>query len=195
MDENNWLGVQAGSGTLSAFSAFMGVIAQKQALRTQADIAQINAEASERQAQQRLAVGQREEQRSMLATANLKGRQRTGYAARNIDLGEGSAAQVLASTDVMGKIDANTIAANAVRDAWGYRTQATNYSNQAAQSRGAAGAMSPALAVGTSLLSSAATVSERWYALNKAGAFTGNGSTAPAPASMPSDPPTNYWGP
>ena len=192
MDENNWLSIQAGSGMLSAFSAFMGTFAQKQQLRTAADIADINAQASERSAQQRLAVGQREEQRSLLATANLKGRQTTSFAARNIDLGEGSAAQVLSSTDVMGRIDADTIAANAVREAWGYRAQATNYRSQATYSRASAGAMSPALSAGASLISSAATVSDRWYTLRRLGAFDGNGS---APSAGSSDPPPNYWGP
>jgi hypothetical protein len=38
---------------------------------------------------------------------------------------------VLTSTDVMGQIDKNTIAANAVRSAWGYRTQATSFQNEA----------------------------------------------------------------
>lgn len=140
---------------------------QKQSLKTQADLADINAQTAERAAAAALAAGQREEQRSSISTANLKSTQQAGFAAHGVDLGEGSAARVLTDTDVMGAIDKNTIAANAVRSAWGYRTAATNYTNDAAMKRSTAGAISPVMSGATSLLNSAGSVASNWYALNK----------------------------
>ncbi len=170
-------GMQGIGGILSMIGAFGSAIGQRSSLRAQADIADINATTAERSAQAALAAGQHEEQRSMLATANLKSTQKATLAANGVDLGEGSAARVLTSTDVMGEIDKNTIAANAVRTAWGYRTQETNFQNEAASKRSSAGAISPVMAAGTSLLNSAGAVASNWYALNRTGAI-GNGSSA-----------------
>lgn len=171
---------QAGGGIVSALGAFMAIQAQQSQLRSAAEIADINAGTAERSAQAALRSGQRAEQRSMLATAQLKSRQRVGLAANGVDLGQGSAANVLTSTDVMGEIDHNTIAANAVADAWGYRAQATNFGNEALTKRAQAGAMSPGMAAATSLLGSASQVASSWYSLNKAGELD-RYSSRPAP--------------
>lgn len=162
---------QAAGGIMSAIGAFMGASAQRASLRGQAEVAEINAQTAERAAQAAMLAGQHDEQRSMLQTAALKSTQRASMAANGIDLGEGSAARVLTSTDAMGKIDANTIAANAVRQAWGYRTTATNYSNEALTKRAGADSISPVVSGGASLLSSAGTVAQNWYLLDKAGAL------------------------
>ncbi len=163
--------MQGAGAASSALGAYYGAQSQKQSLELQANLADINARMSESSAQQTLLTGQRDEQKSRIATANLKGTQRAGMAANGIDLGEGSAAQVLTSTDVMGEVDADTIAANAVRSAWGYRTQGVNQSNQALMSRASAGAINPGQSALTSLLGSAGTVAGNWYQYNKAGAF------------------------
>ena len=92
---SDWLTMQGAGGMLSAFSAFMGAQAQKTSLGFQADIDSINATASERAAQAALLAGQRQEQQSMLATANLKSTQQAGFASRGVDLGEGSAARTI----------------------------------------------------------------------------------------------------
>lgn len=163
--------MQIGGGILSVIGAFAGAQAQQSALRGQAAIADINAATADNSARAALFAGQREEQRSMLATAQLKGTQKATLAANGVDLGEGSAARVLTSTDVMGEIDHNTIAANAIRSAWGYRAQATNYRNEAVGQRAAASAISPGMAAATTALGAAGAVADRWYSLNKAGAL------------------------
>jgi hypothetical protein len=88
-------------------------------------------------------------------------------AANGVDLGDGSAAEVQATTDVMGELDANTVHANAVRSAWGYRTQATNSQNDAVMRRSAADGISPGTSAMSSLLGSAGTVAQGWYRLKK----------------------------
>ena len=166
----NALAMMGAGAASSALGAYHSAQAQKTALGSQADLADINARMSESAAQQTLLTGQREEQKSRIATANLKGTQRASLAANGVDLGVGSAAQILTSTDVLGEIDANTIQANAVRSAWGYRTQGVNQSNQALVSRASAGGINPGSAATSSLLGSAGSVASTWYSMNKAGA-------------------------
>lgn len=165
------LGAQGFGAASSAVSSYYSAQSQKASLGLQATIADINAQTAESATQQALYSGQRQEQASRLRTANLKGQQTASLAANGIDLGQGSALRVLTDTDTLGQIDANTIQANAVRSAWGYRTQATNYQNQALQARSAAGAISPGMALATSLLGGATQVAGSWYSFNKAGAF------------------------
>jgi hypothetical protein len=82
-------------------------------------------------------------------------------------------------------VDANTIAANAVQSAWGYRTQAVNYKNDALMSRATASGISPGLNAASTLLGEAGQVASTWYGMNKAGAFAPNDVQT---ANMSSDP-------
>ncbi len=146
-----------GAGTAaSTVGAYYAAQSQKDALNLRADL-------NERQAQQVLEAGQREEQRSRLATARLKSTQRAGIAANGLDVG--SAADLLTSTDLMGEADAQTIRANAVRQAFGYRSEAT-------MQRASAGAISPGMAAATTLMGQAGQVASGWYRLNQAGALS-----------------------
>lgn len=193
------MGMQGMGAILSAIGAWAGAGAQKASLRAQAEIAEINAKTAENNAQAVLFAGQREEQRSMLHTAGLKGAQRTRFAANGVDLGVGSAARVLTTTDVMGEIDANQIKANAVRQAWGHRVQATNYQNDALRSRANASAINPLLAGASSLLGSAGSVAANWYAVSKV-TDNGSGPTAGDFSRMDRNTPsgqtlTSYWAP
>jgi hypothetical protein len=105
--------------------------------------------------------------------------------------------RVLTSTDLVGEVDANTIAANAIRAAWGYRTEAANHRGQALMSSAngqmaSAGAQAQAAAtragmpstvtppvagrplsagraVTTSLLGSATQIATTYYTLSKQG--------------------------
>lgn len=167
------LGLQIGGGLYSAVGSYYAASSQKTALKGQATLADTNARLSELQAQSAILQGQREEQKSRLATANLKSSQRASMAANGVDLGSDTAVNILTTTDTMGEIDANTINANAARAAWGYRTQATNYKNEALMTRATAKSINPFMAAGTSLLTSAGAVSANWYKLGKEGALSG----------------------
>lgn len=163
--------MQGASAAAMTVSSYYSAQANKEALNLQASIADINAQTAESQAQATLAAGTRQVVQTRLRTGQLKSSQRAAMAANGVDLGEGSALTVQTSTDVMGEIDANTVKANAVRAAWGYRTEATNYSNQALMARSSASAISPVSSAVTSLLGGATQVATSWYGLNKAGAF------------------------
>lgn len=167
------MGVGAATSVVGAYnSASM----QKDSLGFGAAISEINARMSEQSAQAELQRGERDYQSSRLKTAGLKGRQRASLAANGVDLGVGSAANILTSTDVMGEIDANTLQANAVRQAWGYRTQGTGYQNEALMKRASADSISPGTAAFSTLLTEGAKLGAAYVGMNKAGAFGGSGN-------------------
>lgn len=147
----------------SAVSASNSAKAEQAGLNYQADVAANNAQIAEWQAQDAIRQGQEQEQNSRLQYAATKGTQRAALAANGVALDEGSAVDILASTDYLNEMDASTIQANAARSAWGYRTQGTNYSDNAAALRAGAGAISPGSAAGMSLLGSAGQLSSTWY--------------------------------
>lgn len=119
-----------------------------------AAVAEGNARIAEANAQDTLRVGQQQEQQSRLKYASLKGQQRARLAANGLALDEGSALRVLTDTDYLSDIDADTIHANAVQAAMGYRTQAAAYLSEADNARLSAradGLTAKAEALGASL--------------------------------------------
>jgi len=91
-----------------------------------------------------------------LRTAQLKGTQTASLAAHGVALDQGSALDVLTSTDVMGAADAATIHDNAAKESWGDQVQAANYRSQASNAN-------PWAAGFTSMIGGASTVADRWY--------------------------------
>jgi len=141
---------------------------------TNARIAELGAQSALQQGQQQVAA-------LSLKAGHLKSSQRAALAANGVDLGAGSAAELQASADIMKDADIETLTANAVRSAWGYRAQATNFQNEAlaAQSNGwlyrteaqtkraTAAGLSPFGSAATTLLGGAGSVAKSWYELGK----------------------------
>ena len=156
-------------GALSgAIGSFYSAKVAKINLEGQAFLADTNARIAELGAQSVLNQGQQEIGRLTMQAGKVKSAQRVALAANGVDLGEGNAAELQASTDIMKEIDRNTVEANAVRSAWGYRTQAVNSQNDAMVKRSTADTISPFGTAATSLLGSAGNVATSWYQLNKA---------------------------
>ena len=164
---------QIGGGVTSAVGSYYSAATNKINLQGQAGIADTNARIAELGAQSALNQGQQQVGALTLKAGQLKSSQRVAMAANGIDLGVGNAAEIQASTDIMKEIDSNTLTSNAVRSAWGYRTQAVNYQNEAIMKRGAADGISPGGSAFSSLLGSAGSVAGSWYSLNKSGALKG----------------------
>ena len=135
-----------------------------------AQMSEINARTAELGAKGALLRGERDVQASKLRTAQLKGAQRAATAANGFDLGDDTSARILTSTDVMGEIDANTIAADAIASAWGYRMQAQNLRGEAAVGRASASGVSAAGSAVSSLLGDSGQVAASWYKFKKEGA-------------------------
>jgi len=165
------LGMQGFGVGYSAVGAYFDAKGQKSTLNSMAHIDDVNAKLEEMSAQSALLSGQRQEQSVKLNTAQIKSSQKTAMAANGIDLSSETPVNVLTSTDVVGEVDAATVAANAMRTAFGYRQQGLNFSNRARSERAQASAISPVMSGLTSLISGAGTVSDSWYKLKKEGAF------------------------
>lgn len=144
-----------GGAALSAVSSYNSANSQKSALNSQAWGDRQNAQVADWQASIALENGQSEEEKSRLETAGVYGRERAGLGASGVDLGYGSANDILTSTKVLGERDALTIHDNALRTAWGYRTEGTNYSNKAAMESAGADSINPWMSAFGSLLGSA----------------------------------------
>ena len=155
--------LQYGGMALSAMGAFNSSQASQDAYNAQSQIAKNNAVIAGWQAEDAITRGDQAATASRVKTARLKGSQRAALAANGVDLSVGSAQHVLNDTDYLGALDANRLIDNAAREAWGYRTQASNFEGNANILKGRADAESPWMAAGTSLLTSAGKVASTWY--------------------------------
>ena len=163
--------LSAAGAAQSTVGAYYSAAGEKISLGLQADLDAINARLSEGAARDSLARGEREYGASRLRTAALKGSQTAGLDAAGIDVGYGSAARILTGTDVIGEVDANTIKANAIREAWGHRIEATNLRSSSRVNRMSAKAINPGMAAVSTLLTEGSQVASQYYGLKKAGAF------------------------
>jgi hypothetical protein len=156
----------AGAG-MSLVGSINQANTQKGVLDYQAGLAANNALIAHYQQAQELQQGQIQENAQRMKTAALMGDQRTALAASGVDMGQGSASEILASSKYMGERDALTIRDNAARRAWGYGVNADNYNAESAAEKSAAGAISPFTAGAGSLLAGSAGVAKSWYAYRK----------------------------
>lgn len=160
---NVGLGLQAFGAGASAFGSYNTATAQKSVLNYESSVATNNATLANYQANVAQQVGDQQLNNSELRTAQLFGAQRATMAANGVDLGSGSANEVLASTKYMGERDALTIQNNTANQVWGYKTQGQNYTSEAAADTATANAINPRYAAAASLLSGAGTVASNWY--------------------------------
>ena len=159
------------SAITAALGAFSTSSAQKQAYQYQAQVSKINQQISQWDATAALNRGQTLEGDSRLATAQVYSSQRASMAANGVDVTEGSAVDVLATTKFIGNVDAATIHDNALQEAWGYQVAGVNASNASSFYSSAANNINPTLSAGTSLLTSAGSVAQSWYSAKSAGVF------------------------
>lgn len=161
---------QAAGGIAGAIGAYDAAAMRRGNFEFQADMAEINAEIAEDRADNALFIGQTKIADLTQQAGALEGRQRAAMAANGIVLGEGSAGEVIESTEFMKQRDMQRIELQSIYNAWGYDTQAGNYQTQAAMSRASAAAQSPFMAGAGSLLGSAGTVAKNWYRMKYYGA-------------------------
>ena len=164
----------AGAATATAIAAGIGVGAtiaggattaysQYQSGQYQAKVAANNAMIQERLAEDALQRGDIAEQRHRQSVAQFQSQQRAAMGASGIDLGSGSASDILADTSMMGELDALTIRSNAEREAWSRRVGAQNYRAQGRLAR----TTGRNQAIGT-ILSTGGKVAGQWYQMGGA---------------------------
>jgi len=147
--------------------------AQKKQAEYQAQVAANNAQIEKWQRSSALQKGEQEASRALQEQSQLLTSQRAALAANGVDVTQGSALDVLATTRFLGAQEQAAIQSNAAREAWGYDVSGQNQRNESAFSNGRARSINQAAqggwAGGQSLLSSAASY-------GAAGGFSGGGS-------------------
>lgn len=142
---------------------------QAQNQKFSAQIAAINARRAGFEAEQAMRAGAMEIGRYSMGAAYQKAASITSMAARGIQGGVGSAAEVLASQDLIKQIDMITMNANRFRQAEAIRSQRINYLNEATIAGtsannllATASTISPITAVSTSLMTNASSIASAW---------------------------------
>jgi hypothetical protein len=157
------LGATVGSGVMAAGSAYQQGQVQKQVARNNATMAEYAAQDAQRRGEEDAAAISRK-------AAGLKGTQRSLMAARGLDLGVGTAAEIQDQTDFFGEADAATARFNASRDAWAYRAQ-----GQDMMSQGKWAARNANAQAFSTLLGTAGSVASKWNTYAPKPAFAGYG--------------------
>jgi len=166
---NMGLFMQIAGLATSAFGAYSQGKADKAATEQQAAVTRNNEMLAQWQAADALRRGKEAEQTHRFKVASMKGSQRASFAARGLDIGEGSAFNILADTDYMGERDAITIRNNASREAWGHTVSAKNAGSNADLLEMRARNTNPATGAFTTLLTGAGQVAASWYKRSTAG--------------------------
>lgn len=162
---------QIGGTVTSAVGSYYSAQSQASSLKFQSDIAGINSRIAELGAQSELMKGERQVGAISMKAGQVKSAQRAAMAANGIALDEGNAVEIQATTDMMKELDMNTATSNAVRSAWGYRTQSTNYQTEAAMKSAMGEGINPFGSAMGSMLGSAGGVASAWYKAKKEGAL------------------------
>jgi hypothetical protein len=148
-------GLSGFNAGFSALSARRDAQSQKNLLGFDAQVAGNQAAIAGYQAQIAQQVGAASEQNSRLQTAAQFSTDRAHMAASGIDLGQGSATDVLASTEYMGERQALMIRDDTNRQVWQDRNQQAMYQADQQAKLAQMNAINPDMAAVTSLLGSA----------------------------------------
>lgn len=116
-----------GGAALGAGGQVLGGIAQGNAYKYNAQVAQNNALIANQNSNYSLAAGTASTQIEGLKDRDQLGKVTAGLAANNVDVNSGSARDVIAGTREIGALDQKNTMQNAGLQAYGYRTQAANY--------------------------------------------------------------------
>ena len=171
---------QGVAATINAFGS-IGVTKHNNAIaQSQANIARLNAQMMERQAQGVLRSAEKAIVAKTMKAGQVKSTQRARLAANGIAVGVGSAAEIQASTDIIKEIDKNQIKSNAVADAWGYRLKAVGYEGDALMAM--AKKQSAGLNFGTTLLSGASQIANNYMLMGARGVFDEATTTKKVPS-------------
>lgn len=157
------IGLAIGQAIGNIYGAFSSASTTKHVLKRQAEIAESNRQMAQLSAESAFRQGEGQIAQLTYRAGQIKGAQRTGYAASGVRLDSGSASEVMASTDVMKGLDVATTRMNALSAAWGFRNQALQASASGATFRGMASATSGLGTAVGSLLEGGTEVASRWY--------------------------------
>lgn len=182
----------AGAG-MSAVGSFYQAQSQKSGYLSKASDAELDATVQDMAARQfglqadsTMIAGQKQIGQYTMRAGQIRAGTQASLAARGIQAGVGSAAENLASQDLIKEIDVLAINSNAVREAEALKMQRTGAMNRAMMSRvsaknlrAMAGTINPWLSVATSLLGSAGNMGSQWAYSNRSSGQYGAAADMP----------------
>lgn len=179
-DKMNWGAAGAILGIASVLQGAVGSFyqakneqyqlkSQESSMRFQQTMANINARAAEQQAQAILEAGEQQIGQYTMQAGQQKAAAQASLAARGVQAGVGSAAETMATADIVKEIDVITINANTVRAAEAQRMQRVNILNEGAMAgvsasnlRAMRRSINPYVGASASLLGSAGRVASMY---------------------------------
>lgn len=149
---------------LQAAGDLMQGNAQKHAALYQSEVAHNNSIIAGRNAEYASAAGQQRAATVGARNAAVGGKIKTAQAANGVDVNSGSAVDVQAGASEAGQLDVLTEENNALLQAYGYKTQASNYDAQSVLDKTEASQALPSawLKVGSDLISDASSLAGGW---------------------------------
>lgn len=159
------VGMGIGQAIGSVYAAFESGKTSKYVGKKQQEIAENNRQMAQMSAESAYRQGENQMAQLTYKAGQVKAQQRVAMGANGVRIGSGSTAEVLASTDVMKKLDMNTVRLNAISSAWGYKAQGIQASNAGSIAR-IMGDYAGKSAVGVAtanLMDKGTLVAERWH--------------------------------
>lgn len=159
-------GGMSGMQVLSMAGSGLGQLMNSQSQQDQANysaqVAKNNATTAQYQADDARRRAELDAEAIQRRTSGMVGQQRAGYAAKGLDISDGTPGDVIDQTNFFGNIDAGTARYNGKVDAWGKTVQSQNFSSSAN-----AATYNGGMASAGSLLGGAGAVADKWYQYSK----------------------------
>lgn len=158
------IGMAIGQMIGSVYSAYSTGKTLKYVSKKQEEIAENNRQMAQMSAESAYRQGESQMAQLTYKAGQVKAQQRVAMGTNGVKIGSGSTAEVLASTEVMKRLDMNSVKLNAISSAWGYKAQGLQASNAGSIARimgdyRASEGMSQAAG---SLLEKGSVVADRW---------------------------------
>jgi hypothetical protein len=160
----------------SAYGSIQSGAAQGAAANYQAEINNQNAQIASQNATAATQAGNVQAEQQLMRNAETQGKIRAGIGASGLDVNQGSAADVQNAQGIVGNMDVLTIRNQTARQAYGYETQSTGFSNQAQLNQAQAGFDTTAGTIGgvSSVIGGASSIANQSLLNNRLGVFNTN---------------------
>lgn len=165
------LAAAAGSAVIGAYGSIQAGNAAATAANYQAGVARNNRVIAQQNAEYSAAAGMGQSQRADAKTRAVGGAIEAAQGASGIDTGVGSPAEVRESAREIGRLDAETIMANAMQQSRAYGAQATNFGAQAQldKMQGAQARTAGYIGAASSLVGGSSSFSDKWLRYQNVG--------------------------
>lgn len=128
------MGSTAGLSALQGVGTMAQAYSESESIRAQGayqrEMAELNASRAEDQSRDAYKRGEEEASVRRKRTKLAVGSQRAALAAQGISVDSGTALNIQQDTEALGALDEMTIRNNAIREAYGYRSQAADFRSQ-----------------------------------------------------------------